>query len=153
MWGNVSGQAMTLSESVPQSRHSRRGFTLLELTVTLILLGVVLAMLVPLLKRIDDQRAASRQRVVALQETANILERFSARGFTEITQQAADAIEVPPRLKAALHEPRLRVSVREGEPDPGSKALTVELTWKGRAGEARAPARLTTIVYQQPESP
>jgi prepilin-type N-terminal cleavage/methylation domain-containing protein len=132
--------------------RSRRGFTLVELIVTMVLLGTVMVTVVPLLGWVNIQRRAADVRLFAGQETANILERFTIRYWDEITQKSADKIEISDQTAQLLKELSLKVTVLEMDSELPSKRITVELSWNNRAGDRVTPARLTSFVYKQSES-
>jgi len=139
------------SDTQPQA-PARTGFTLVELIVTMILLGVVMTTVVPLLGWVYVQRRAADARLFAVQETANILERFTIRDWGEITQEAAEKIELSDQTAQWLKEPSLKVTVQEMDSELPSRRITVELSWNNRAGDRVTPARVTSFVYRKSKS-
>ena len=136
------------SDTQPQT-PARSGFTLVELIVTMVLLGVVMTTVVPLLGWVNVQRRAPDARLFAVQETANILERFTIRDWDEITQESADTIEISDHTAELLKEPSLKVTVQEMDSELPSRRISVELSWNNRAGDRVPPARLTSFVYRK----
>lgn len=136
-------------------RHShRRGFTLVEMVVTAVLLSAVFIALVPLLGQVNTQRRAAEQRQFALQEAANILERFSAQPWQTVTGESASRVALSDDTQQLLREPQVTVTVNDasGTPSsPAAKRITVEVRWKNRVGDFVAPVRLTTWVYRHEE--
>ena len=132
--------------------RSRTGFTLVELIVTMVLLGVVMVTVVPLLGWVNIQRRAADTRLFAVQETANILERFTIRDWDKISQEAADKIEISDQTAQLLKEPSLKITVKEMDSELPSRRITVELSWNNRAGDRVTPARVTSFVYRHSES-
>ncbi|MGH7200543.1 MAG: type II secretion system protein [Planctomycetaceae bacterium] len=127
----------------------RRGVTLTELIVTMLLLGSAMAAVVPVVQWASTQRQAARQREFALQEAAGILEDLTAREWHEITPEHAEQIAPTESARAMLRDPELTVTVNDASDaaSPG-KRIVVELRWKDHAGRPAAPARLTTWVYK-----
>lgn len=121
--------------------------------VAMMMLGSLMAGLVPLLSWVHTQRRAADARQIAVHETANVMERFAARDWNDMTQAAADAVKLTPEAAALLQEPRLKVIV-EAVPKPSiAKRITVELRWLNRQGDDVSPARLTSFVYRMSEAP
>ena len=132
--------------------RSHTGFTLVELIVAMILLGAVMTTVVPLLGWVNVQRRAADARLFAVQETANILERFTIREWEKLTQESADTIGISDQTAQWLKEPSLKVTVQERDSQLPSRRITVELSWINRAGDRATPARLTSFVYRKSKS-
>lgn len=131
-----------------RSRAGRRcGVTLLETVVTLGLVGVVLSTIAPVTRWSHAQRRASDRRELAIQTAANQLERFSARGWDEITQAAADQVVLPAEAASRLPEASLTISVDPVESATPAKRITVAIAWTNRAGRRVPPATLTAYVF------
>lgn len=134
-----------------ERRISRPGFTLIELLVAMILLGIMMSTMVPLLGWSKKQREAANTRMVVVQETANILERFSARPWRKITPETAETIQLSDRTATLLSEPLLKITVIAVASDPPSKRINVELSWKNRQGKRLPAEQLTSFIYQPVE--
>jgi len=107
---------------------------------------------VPLLGWVNTQRRAADARLFAIQETANILERFTIRDWDEISQESADKIEISDQTAQWLKQPSLNVTVLEMDSELPSRRITVELSWNNRVGDRVTPARVTSFVYRQSKS-
>ena len=154
----------SMTHTVMPSGHSRRdrgtwfksgrrqGFSIVEMIVSAILLGVVLTTTVPLLGWAAGQRHASRQRQFALNEVANVMEQLTLRSWETVTKQSAREIELSEPARAYLTDGRLTVAVSQPKGGPPAKRITVELSWKNRAGEFVSPASLTAWIYQIQEA-
>jgi prepilin-type N-terminal cleavage/methylation domain-containing protein len=127
------------------NRRPVSGFTLIELMVAMMMLGSLMVTLVPLLSWVNAQRRAAAARQVAIHEATNVLERFTARDWDDVTLSADAA--------ALLREPRLKVTVQLVEKQPISKRIAVELRWKNRVGDDLSPVRLTSFVYRRTGTP
>ena len=134
----------------PGNRLPRRGFTLLELTATVLLLGTVLLTLAPVLRQAAVQRRDAGHRQAALLEVQNALERLTALPYDSITPEAARDVPLSESIGAQLREPRLTISVSETN-DPAGKRIAAELRWQDRAGNHASPARLITWIFEPPE--
>ena len=131
----------------------RRGFTLLELVTALVLIGVLMATVVPLMAWTGAIRISNDHRELAVQETANLLERLTTQDWDRITQASADQLQLSEQVISSLPAASLTVEVVPAEIDLPAKRVTVELNWNNREGDSVTPARLMTVVYQQGVSP
>lgn len=121
--------------------------------VAMMMLGSLMAGLVPLLSWVHAQRRAADARQIAVHEVANVMERFSTRDWNDMTQAAADAVKLTPEAAGLLQEPQLKVIVEAVSKPSIAKRVTVELRWKNRQGNGVSPARLTSFVYHRSEAP
>lgn len=129
----------------------RSAFTVPELAATLILLGALMSAAMPLLRAIKEQRRASDRRLIATQEVANLMERFSAQPWNRIAQPEADKLALSATANEALREPKLKVTVEPVSTQPPSKRIHIEVRWKNRVGDFVSPLRLTAFVYHHEE--
>lgn len=127
--------------------HHNAGFTVIELTVTMILLGMLMALVVPMLSLISQQQRESERRVVAVQLIGNMMERMTSNNYEAITQSAAEEIQLPAEEAPYFPDAKLTVTVTETDSGPNAKQITIVLSWNDSHGVAVAPARLTTYVY------
>lgn len=128
----------------------RRGMSLVELIVTLILLGAALGLMAPVLKSAAAQRRAADERQTALAEAASLLEALTARGWEGTSDELADSVELSPTTAAALRDAVLTVDVADEADPPEVRRITVEIRWAERSGTAR-PVRLRTWIFRQVE--
>ena len=136
----ATGIARTLS-------HSRGGFTLVELMVSGLLLGAVMLVTVPTMHHIAWEHRAAVKRQIALEEVANMMERFTARGWNNIDNDAAGNVTISDSARRQLPQAKSIIVVQKG-PEPDSKRITLTLTWTGRFTRPNAPVRLTAWVYR-----
>lgn len=136
-----------------RSRRRRSGLTVLELVVTLVLLGTVATCAIPPLRAVQLQRREHDRRELALQEAANLLERFTVRGWEAVDPSAAAELTLSEEAAARLPEALLQVTVSSSDAttdtEPSRKAITVELSWKNAAGQQVQPVRLTTFLFRK----
>jgi prepilin-type N-terminal cleavage/methylation domain-containing protein len=125
----------------PQSARTRRGFSLIELTASVVLLAAALAMTGELVLRVAAQRRSIDRRVVALHEAGNLLERLAAA-------EPGDRADLPELVSAEdrLALPGGAVEVEVGPPADGLARLTVVVSWEDRPGVPAVPVRLATWV-------
>ena len=128
--------------------RGRRGFTLLELSVACVLLAVAMVVALQLLGWVALERRAAERRQWAIQEVANVMEHFTARGWENATLDQAKAIQLSKPAREVLPDAELMVAVTTPESVPATKRISVELKWRNRAGEFDAPVRLTTWLYR-----
>jgi prepilin-type N-terminal cleavage/methylation domain-containing protein len=127
----------------------RRGFTLVELSLTLAILAVAMSVTVQVLGGIAAQRRAIERRQYAAQEAANVLERFAARPFDGLTPEAARSVSLSDDARQALPGAELTVIVDDKAASPDSKRVAVRLRWRQRSGEWETPVRLTTWIERR----
>ncbi len=130
----------------------RRGFTLVELALTVGMLAIAMSVTVQLLGWIVAERRASERRQFAAQEAANVLERFAARPFDGLTPEAARAVTLSEAARAVLPGAELSVVVDDRGAAPDARRVAVRLRWRQRSGEWDAPVRLTTWIERRAHS-
>ena len=127
----------------------RRGFTLVELALTVALLAIAMGVTVQALGWIASERRAIERRQYAAQEAANVLERFVARPFDGLTPEAARAVTLSEAARAVLPGAELTVLVDDKAASPDARRVAVRLRWRQRTGEWEAPVRLTTWIERR----
>ena len=130
-------------------RFRRRGFTLLELALTVAILAIAMGATIEVLGWIAAGRRAVERRQFAAQEAANVLERFASRPFDGVTPEAAKAVTLSDAARAALPGAELTVLVDDRAASPDARRVAVRLRWRQRNGEWEAPVRLTTWIERR----
>ncbi len=130
---------------------ARRGFTLIELIATCILLGVVFSVSIPLLTVVAQERRSAEQRQFALQHAANLLERATTKSWSELPVGDQSLTDAPADVQTLLPGLERQVEVKELSETPRSKQVTVSIRWKSRSGQLVAPVRLSAWVYPNGE--
>lgn len=125
---------------------SRRAFTLLELIATCLLLTILFTLIVPLLSTTQRQQQATDRRVFATTLANNLLERWTARDFADLSVGEHQTIELPADAIAALPEATADVSIADDTDGPPARRITVAVQWKDRSVTPR-PVRLTGWVF------
>ncbi len=125
----------------------RRGLSLLELAVAVILLGVVFAGMGPMFSWIRTERRLSDDRQMATLELANQAERLSLWEYDRLTVGEPLPLELSPAAAAALPGAVLTARV-EAETEPAARRVTLELAWP--ADGARTPRPLRLVQWHSP---
>ena len=145
---------LTLTLS-PQSRGegtgTRRGFTLIELIATCILLGAVFSVSIPLLTVVAQERRSAEQRQFALQHATNLLERATVNGWSQMPVGEQSLTAAPTDVQTLLPGLERQVEVKELSETPRSKQVTVSIRWKSRSGQFVSPIRLSAWIYESGE--
>lgn len=131
-------------------RRRRGGFTLIELAMALLLLGVAMGVTMKVLSGVGRDRRAADRRQWALQEVANVMERVGAEPFERVTAERALAIAGELKADRVLPEASWEIAVTDDRdsPVPGRR-VSVRLRWKDRSGGWDSPVRLTSWVYRR----
>ena len=125
----------------------RRGFTLIELIATCVLLGVVFSVSIPLLAVVAQERRSAEQRQFALQHATNLLEHAMTKTWSELPVGNLELTAAPADVQSLLPGLERQVEVKELSETPRSKQVAVSIRWKSRSGELVAPIRLSAWVY------
>ncbi len=128
--------------------ESHRGFTLIEMIVSSVLLTAVFVTVVPLLGWVAAQHRMSDQRQFALQEVGNTMEQIAQMRRAEITNETLNRFELSEEASRYLREAVLEIKISELSGPPATKRVGIELSWKNRAGEYVAPVRLTAWIVR-----
>lgn len=140
----------TSSASQSRSGHwqARRGFSLVEMISTMILLGVIFTVSISILAAVARQRRGTEQRQFALQHASNLLERTVTQGWSELpTSGPVPTDPASADIRAVLPELEQTVDVTESKQDFDSKRVTVSVRWKNSAGRLPTSIRLSAWVY------
>ena len=140
------GRGEGTSRRIPGLR-ARRGFTLVELISTCVLLGVVFSVSIPLLVTVARERLSAEQRQFALQHATNLLERAVVQDWSELPPGEQTLTAAPPDVLAMLPGLERQLTVTELSDEPRSKQVAVSIRWQGRAGHPVAPLALSAWVY------
>jgi prepilin-type N-terminal cleavage/methylation domain-containing protein len=105
----------------------RAGFTLAEITVTVVILGIVAVIVAQVVVWSLQERGRLSSKEAALELADNVLEAARAQSFDKLDQAWADAQVIPVALADLLPEGKLTVKV---EPVKQSRRITVEVRWQ-----------------------
>jgi type II secretory pathway pseudopilin PulG len=127
---------------------TRRGMTLIELTVAGVIIGTVLVVGLQMLTVVAAQRRGVDQQQLATLELANVMERVAVRPWSELTPQAAAEETLSPAIRSQLSNAELKVDVSTSDAEPDAKRIVASLRWQGRAGVMLPPLTITTWKYR-----
>lgn len=132
-------------------RPCRRGFTVFELAMAVMLLAVAMTLTAQLLGAIALERRSVARRALATREVANMMEHLAARPWEHLSTEALKDVQLSTAAQQALPGADLNLSVEDSNAaDLPAKRIAIRLRWRNRAGELDAPVRLTSWVYRQP---
>jgi Tfp pilus assembly protein PilV len=131
-------------------KNHRRAFTLIELALTVFLLGLAMTGLVQVLGWVATERRAAERRQWAIAEVGNLMDHLTAPPYDRITGESARARgeAVLPEMRRRLPDADLALDVDELEKagEPPGKRLSIRLKWRLRGGAWEAPVRLSAWV-------
>jgi Tfp pilus assembly protein PilV len=127
----------------------RRGFGLIEMAISGLLLAAAMAATVQVVGWVaaDRRNVARRERAVV--EASNLMERIAARPFDEITPESLAALKLPEAARTSHPGSNLKASVTAQEDAPARKRITVEIRWPDGSGTAGSPVRLVAWSYRK----
>lgn len=128
----------------------RRGYTLIELAVSLLVVMAAMGVSVKVLGWVATERRAADRRDWALQTVSNVLERVTSGPFDRATAGEVKALAAATAAGRSLPGAAWEVAVEDepGAPAP-ARRVSLQLRWNERAGGLGAPVRLTAWVYRR----
>lgn len=132
---------------------SRRGFSLLEMFVSVVVLGTVLLTFLPMMQSVGHQQRLTDQRLLALREAENLLEQFAPRPWSEWTAAELSKLQLSDDAKARLPQVRLEADLQESAEPLRSKRVTLRVAWTPRPGQAPQSVRLAAWSFATEEQP
>jgi prepilin-type N-terminal cleavage/methylation domain-containing protein len=127
---------------------TRRGFTLLEILVSCVLLATLLTLCLQLVGVSAAQRKSAGLRETALLEAANALERVYAGRWEDLTPETAGRLSLSDQAASSLPGGNLTVEVQTPEDDPAAKRIAVEVRWEPGRGKPPEHVRLVAWKYR-----
>jgi hypothetical protein len=127
----------------------RRGFGLIEMAISGLLIAAAMAVTVQVVGRVATDRRSVARRERAVVEASNLMERIAARPFDQITAESLAALGLPEAARASLPGSTLDVKVADSPDAPARKRITVEIRWRDRSGQAESPVRLVAWSYRR----
>jgi|SRR3954451_15357489 prepilin-type N-terminal cleavage/methylation domain-containing protein len=139
-----------LEKLIPRGARlgTRRGFTLLELSVAAAMLAMLMASAVQMIRLVSSHQRAAERRVVALEAVQSVADEIGNMRWDTVTIESAKQVTIPKPLQSYLPGATLNVAMND-EATPVSKRLRIELSWPGADGKPVAPVRLTTWVFPE----
>jgi type II secretory pathway component PulJ len=131
---------------------NRRGFTVLETLVAGVLLAALLGLGAKMLQAQGRQQRVLRQRLVAAEELANLMERLTARPWPRLTAEAAADLQLSPEARLALPEARCDIQIIEQAKPVAGKRIAVVLHWPDHNGHSEQRVQLVAWKYRDSEA-
>jgi type II secretory pathway pseudopilin PulG len=128
----------------------RRGFTLLEAAVSILMLSVLTAVSLRFFAAATDQRREVFQELTATQEAANLLEQIEGLEWNDLTTEAAAKFQLSAQAIRNLPDAQARVSIGDTSGVPPARKLTVSVHWRSQVGEPLREVRLVAWRYKRP---
>ncbi len=126
-----------------------RGFTLVEMMVSGILLTTVFMIVVPSIYWVHREQRQSEQRQVAIVEVENLMERVAALPFRQINQPTVDKYVLSEGVLQKLPEADLKIQIEETSDLPLMKKIQIQLGWRNPRRTQLQPVQLTSWVCQK----
>jgi type II secretory pathway pseudopilin PulG len=117
------------------------------------MIGVVLAVMLPMLGWAAAERRAVARRERAALEAANLMERLAARPWDRLTTEGLKREPLSEAAASALPDANLAIEVVEVAGPPASKRIRVAIRWRDRPGVDAAPVRLSAFVHRRGGGP
>lgn len=133
--------------------NSRRGMTLLEVGVALVILAAAMAALVELLSLSARQRRLDDQRSLALVELANHAETLAVLPWEELTPETLATWQPSADFAALLPSAECDARVEEEAGPPPARRIELRIAWTNSVGEQVTPVQLTLWRYAQEAAP
>jgi prepilin-type N-terminal cleavage/methylation domain-containing protein len=124
----------------------RVGMTLVEVTVTLAILAVLVVIVAQCIAWSLRERGRAATHQAALELATNMLEAARAQPWEQLDQTWADGQTIPSEMKLLLPEGKAHITVEPGQPEPGTRRVTAEVTWQFEAHLPPRSVQLTTIL-------
>jgi hypothetical protein len=149
----ILDQSSTRSGNV-RHRSGRRGYGLIDLTLSVVLLLAAMASMVKLIGWVGAERRQAERRQWASQELSNALERIVSEPFDRVTSERARSLLAEITRQQPLVSTEYEASVTDDASLPvPARRVSLTLRWKTRSGEWDAPVRLVAWVTKNRGGP
>ena len=129
-------------------RTNRRGMTLIETTVAMVVLGAAILAVAQLVAHISLQRLVAERAALAHEEAANRMEQLFALPWKTLGDESATELQLSDACLQRLPSPELKISVGPPDGKPVQRKIRVEVTWADVSGQHRHNASLTAWRYE-----
>lgn len=137
-----------MSSTLHTKRTYRRGTTLLEVTVSLLILSSVAVAFAQLLTLVSLQRRTAQRRQLATGEAANVMEQIAALSWSDLTKANVAKLKLSQAVASKLPAGKLKVDLAPLPQQPEAVRVVVEIGWQNRAGQSVQPLRLSAWRYR-----
>lgn len=115
----------------------------MEVIVAAGVIGTLFLVTIPLLSQIRTVRQEAERRMIAGEETANIMEAVAAlAGDGELNRDALEGLTLSPAAER-LPDAALELELATAEAPLSGQRVTVRVSWTSDAGDPATPATLT----------
>jgi type II secretory pathway pseudopilin PulG len=121
----------------------RRAVTIVELVISLMILGLAMVSVVQLLATTARQQRVANQRRVALAEVANQAERIALLPWSEITADKLSEWKPSPELAAMLPAAHCTLQISDDSSSPKARQVRIQVDWTNGAGQPVDPVAIT----------
>jgi Tfp pilus assembly protein PilV len=128
---------------------TRRGTTLIEVTVALLVLSAAMLALVQMLSLATQQRRLTEVRRIALEEVANQAERVAALPWDRVTADKLTNWEPSAALLTAIPHAKCQIAVSDEAGLPAARRVHLEIAWTGADGQPALPVGLTVWKFAE----
>jgi Tfp pilus assembly protein PilV len=133
----------------PSPTQCRRGATLIEATIALVVLTAAMLALAQMVTLSARQRRLTEARRIALQEVANQAERVAVMAWDDAAPDQLTAWEPSAELIAAIPAAECSVAVTDEPGPPAGRRVRLEVRWNDAAGQPVTPAGLTLWKFME----
>jgi prepilin-type N-terminal cleavage/methylation domain-containing protein len=140
----------TLAEDESLTRMKRRGFTLWETLIALLVLSALTTLCLQFFAAVNDQRRQVFAHLTATQEAANLLERAEALNWDELTTTSAAKLQLSAQARQTLPEGRVAMLVDGPSGTPLARRVAACVRWRPQPGEPEREVRLVAWRYKNP---
>jgi prepilin-type N-terminal cleavage/methylation domain-containing protein len=130
---------------------SRRGMTVLEMSIALLILTVALGGVLQLVSTAAKQRRTGEERRLALQELANQAERVAILPWDELTEAKLATLKPSAECEAANPTATIAATLAEDDGPPAAKRIRIEVAWTNAVGQQVDPLGVTLWRYAPAE--
>ena len=136
----------------PDARRPRRGLTILEVSISLIVLSFAVGGLLQILSLAAAQRRTSEVRRLALLEVANQAEQIALVPWEELTAEKLAARQPSEALRETVPSAKLAVTISDEPGPPSAKRVLLSIQWTTPAGDVGVKPVELAIWRHQPEA-
>lgn len=139
--------------SYSDRRKMRKGFTVLEMIVTFVLLTVFLSGVCQLVAWQGTLQRQSRRRTLALEEINHVMDQVRSRFIQGVTseEESARMWKLSPRAQNSLPGAQLTVDIEPASDEGPNRRIFVSLTWHGANQTTLQAVHLVTWVQDSVE--
>ena len=127
---------------------NRRAFTLLELIAASVLIGMMLMLCVQVATVTAAARRRAETRMIAMQQSANVMERLAAVPWEQLSEENIEKLELDKQVRRLLSGAKLEIELATPPDEPQAKRITVSIGWSDRTGQAVRPVRVVAWRYR-----